>query len=214
METHSDSACRSAQKSNRRTLILTCCVFLLPVALASILHVTGWYASAGTSNKGTLISPPIPFEAVLKAGHSSAAFIAENHDKAWWILYIMPQQCDSACRNSLFQMRQVQAALGPEKHRVNALLIATAHLTPEYESLLSTEFPTLPVLQADPNKLTQTFKTHNRTLSSPDGKLYLVDTMGAIFMHYPTYIDEKKSVLKGRDILKDLQRVLKLSKIG
>ena len=46
------------------------------------------------------------------------------------------------------------------------------------------------------------------------GYIYLVDTMGAVFMYYPTYVDEQQSILKGRDLLKDLQKVLKLSKIG
>jgi hypothetical protein len=46
------------------------------------------------------------------------------------------------------------------------------------------------------------------------GLLYLVDPTGLVFMVYPEYADEMESVLRGKDVLKDLKHVLKVSRVG
>src|SRR3990167_2301004 len=89
-------------------------VFALPVLVAYILLKTGWYTSAGTSNRGLLIDPPLAFDAVPLFAADGNAIPADQLRKKWWIVYVMPAECDTACRNSLFQMRQVNQALGPE----------------------------------------------------------------------------------------------------
>ena len=96
------------------------------------------------------------------------------------------------------------------------MLISAHELKPRYQTLIANEFPELTVAYTKPSGLRDWFNdTDNDALkSSQVGYIYLVDTMGAVFMYYPTYADEQESILKGRDMLKDLQKVLKLSKIG
>jgi hypothetical protein len=201
---------------NRRTLIIALAVFLLPVIVAAILHKTGLYKSVGTSNRGQLINPPLAFETLPLLDQYATSIDPETLKQHWWMVYLMPEQCDAACKNSLYQMRQVHIALGPEQSRVARLLISTSALSAENAELIKTEFPKLRVAQTSAADLQALFDSvsDHELKTQQAGRIYLVDTMGAMFMYYPTFQDEQESILKGRDLLKDLQKVLKLSKIG
>ena len=50
--------------------------------------------------------------------------------------------------------------------------------------------------------------------ATAEGHLYIMDPMGQIMLRYPTYADPKESILKGRGVLKDLQKLFKVSHIG
>ena len=212
----SDETTHSQTAKNRRSLLIAAAVFVLPVVAAAILHKTGWYSSVGTTNRGTLITPPVTFEEIALSNPAGETLSSETFQKKWWLVYVLPEQCNQACNNSLYQMRQVHLALGPEQKRVARLLIATAELEQPIQKLIDQEFPKLNVAYADKTQLQQVFSTTQDQELSKDqhGRIFLVDTMGAVFMYYPTFEEEQESILKGRSLLKDLQKVLKLSKIG
>lgn len=201
---------------NRRTLLIALALFVLPVVIAAVLLKTGLYKTVGTSNKGQLINPPLSFEEMPLQDHNHQALDPDQFKRKWWLVYIIPEQCDDSCRNTLFQMRQVHIALGADQSRVERLVIGTKPLSASYNTLIAEEFPKLQVAYTQASQLQQFFSSVNDTelKSQLSGHLYLVDTMGAVFMYYPTYQNEQQSILKGRDLLKDLQKVLKLSKIG
>lgn len=205
-----------ATQRNRRSLILTALVFLLPVVAAYILLKTGWYTSAGTSNRGQLINPPISFDDLQLTDEQGRLLAAEHFRKKWWILYVMPRECDAACRNSLYLMRQTHQALGPDSHRVAELVITPHVLDDALAVWLAQEFPNAVRVNGDVDNVDRVLYTALQDGMRPSeaGHLFLVDTMGAIFMHYRSYAEEHESILKGRDLLKDLQKVLKISKIG
>jgi len=211
-----DTNPHATAKRNRKTLLIALSVFLIPFLAALMLHKTGLYKSVGTNNRGELITPPVAFEQITLFDAQSRQLEPAAFRKKWWIIYVMPEQCDQSCENSLYQMRQIHTALGPEQNRVATMLISAHELQPEYQSLIKQEFPELTVAFTKESTLENWFsETENQTLkSSQVGHIYLVDTMGAVFMYYPTYSDEQESILKGRDMLKDLKKVLKLSKIG
>ena len=202
--------------TNRKTFLIAICIFVIPFAAALLLHKTGLYKSVGTTNRGELIIPPVPFESLALSAPDQNPITPDSLRKKWWMVYVMPDNCNQACDNSLFQIRQIHAALGPEQNRVATMLIATQPLSARYQSLINKEFPQLKVAFTNTGDLQAWFKeTDNQPLQNrQSGFIYLIDAMGAVFMYYPTYSDEQESILKGRDMLKDLQKVLKLSKIG
>ena len=201
---------------NRKAFLLTIAIFVLPVIVAYTLLKTGWYTSAGTTNHGLLIDPPIPFDNLTLYDDSHQTLPVDQFRKKWWIMYVMPSHCDAACKNSLYLMRQSHQALGPEQSRVAELIILPQQIDAALSQWLQTEFPHATKASADAAALDSTLAAamHDHQQPSEAGHLFLVDTMGAIFMHYPGYTNEQESILKGRDLLKDLQKVLKLSKIG
>ena len=203
-------------RANRRALLLTAAIFILPVIIAYTLLKTGWYTSAGTSNRGLLINPPIPFDELQLSNADAQPVPADQFRKKWWILYVMPEQCDAACRNSLYLMRQTHQALGKDQNRVAELIVTPHALDPKVAQWLEQEFSGAQRVSADAENVDAVLRDAmvNGAPASQAGHLFLVDTMGAIFMHYPAHADEQESILKGRDLLKDLQKVLKISKIG
>lgn len=210
------SVSSSTARANRKALLLTLSIFVLPVLVAYVLLKTGWYTSAGTSNRGLLIDPPIAFDELQLFTTSGEPLPTEQLRKKWWIVYVLPEQCEAACKNSLFQMRQVHQALGPDFERVGELIVSTRTTDADTETWLQQEFSGALRAQANAARFDQSLSVAfpPSAIASDSGHLYLVDTMGALFMHYPGYADEQESILKGRDLLKDLQRVLKVSKIG
>ncbi len=192
--------------NNRKYLIVTAFVFLIPFLAAYLMHATGWYKATGTTNHGILIEPPIPFQEIADT----------SVEPLWWMVFVMPDECSNACRNGLFQMRQIHRALGPDQERVARMIITTKELPAEYRALIAQEFPHLKIVTSTPQKLSQAFQSVKGDPKQPagSGQIYLVDTMGAVFIYYPTYEDEQQSILRGRDLLQDLRKVLKLSKIG
>ena len=63
-------------------------------------------------------------------------------------------------------------------------------------------------LRTDLQSLQQMFKDE-----STDA-IFIVDTLDNIILRYPLQLDKKKAVLHSRDILSDMRKVLKLSRIG
>lgn len=214
MSSHSTASATTA--TNRRNLILTAVVFILPVIAAYLLLKTGWYSSAGTSNKGMLIDPPVVFDELSLFDAQGTAVPAEHFRKKWWIMYVIPAQCEAACRNSLYLMRQTHQALGPDQPRVAELVITPHAPSEELASWLAQEFPSATRAHASADNVDRVLgpAMADGMRASEAGHLFLMDTMGAIFMHYPAYADERESILKGRDVLNDLKKVLKISKIG
>lgn len=211
-----ENSTQQVTRSNRRSLLIALAVFVLPVVAASVLHKTGWYGSVGTTNRGQLITPPIPFEKLSLTDSEHQPIDTEQFKKKWWLVYVLPENCNQACSNSLYQIRQVHLALGPEQSRVSRLLITTSEMSHEIQQLVNDEFPNLKVSYAEQSQLSDVFSNANdaELSEAQSGHIFLVDTMGAVFMYYPTYEDEQESIQKGRNLLKDLKKVLKLSKIG
>lgn len=201
---------------NRKTLLIALSVFVIPFLAALVLHKTGLYQSVGTSNKGQLVMPPVAFESLSLSDEHATLLDPSALKKTWWMVYVVPESCDQSCNNSLYQMRQIHLALGPDQSRVATMLISAHELDADYKDFIKKEFPNLTVAFTNTAELQNWFaETDNNALKADQaGYIYLVDTMGAVFMYYPTYADEQQSILKGRDLLKDLQKVLKLSKIG
>lgn len=185
------SAAISPVPNGRRPLYLLLLTFFIPFAAAAIVLKTGLYNTIGTTNHGTLIERSLTLEQILETHPTLDKAIQPN---TWKLLFIMPVQCDSACENSLYLLKQIETAMGPDKPRVESLVVHPQ----------------------DRSELNQVMQTAVTQLPSPSesSHLYLVDPLGRVFMHYPGIPDRHDAVLHGRDIVKDLKHALKLSKIG
>lgn len=202
--------------NNRISFILLLVAFIIPAGLAYVVLKTDFWQSQGTANNGTLISPVLEFDQLSLTDLEGAHFDRSASDKLWWVMFVMPPQCDVACKNSLYQMRQLHTATGPERHRVTIMLLSHEQSDTSLDELISAEFPKFVRLRVDSNKLNKAFSSAQLgdTPTSESSQLYLMDPMGVVFMTYPSYEEEHESIMKGKLILKDLQRVLKLSRIG
>jgi cytochrome oxidase Cu insertion factor (SCO1/SenC/PrrC family) len=202
----------SQQKKNRLLLLLILASFVLPFVAGDLAYKFGWY-QGGKTNHGQLIDPPVAFSG-FAARHLTGEMVTPAFVRPhWWLLYVVPADCEQSCRNRLFQMRQVRKALGRESDRVRPLLVTTTELSVEVRQLLNQEFADFDRLQADAGRINAAMAAVMPEAAS-NGNLFIMDPMGWIMLTYAPEPDEKSSVIKAEDILNDMKKLLKASRIG
>lgn len=201
----------------RKPLYFMLLAFLVPAIMAAIALKSGWYVAMGTSNHGALITPPISLQAIPV---NYPQPVSDADKTKWKLLYIMPSQCEQACENSLHLMQQIELAIGPEKMRLVPMIITPVSQTAENNTARHNaapiQAPTLALSATAPlEAIDLAFASFSATPSpSQAGHIYLADPLGNIFMYYPAILDRNVSILKGRDVIKDLKHAMKLSRIG
>jgi cytochrome oxidase Cu insertion factor (SCO1/SenC/PrrC family) len=164
-----------------------------------------WRPSA-TTNEGTLVAPP---RAVLTAGLThldGSGYDAGLFGGVWTLVSVDSTACrDRACEAQLIKMRQARLALGKDMGRVQRLYAALEMPQSARLSELQRAHPGLHIAQVNQQWLTP-FKLDSAGTEEASG-VYLVDPEGRLMMHY-------SQDAQAEGILKDLQRLLKISKIG
>ncbi|SQD80501.1 hypothetical protein [Moritella yayanosii] len=174
----------------KKPLFIILGLFIAPILIAKLVLVNDWYQGAKT-NTGELLSPPLTMS---------------QPPQAWLLLYNPGEQCTQQCQQSLWQMQQVHTLLAVEGKRVQRYLTKYPEtvIHPEPLSRDHVEISTLARLQ---------LSAVNQQQLSTD-TLYLVDPLGNIFMHYQYPTDRAAAIKVSAGLLKDLKRLLKISKIG
>lgn len=110
----------------------------------------------------------------------------------WVLVSTDAAACDAYCEKKLYYMRQVRRAQGKDMQRVERLWLVSGGGAPRPELLAALEGTRVASLQ-DP-----AFSSEH---------IYLVDPLGNLMMRFPRDPDPSRMV-------KDLQRLLRVSRIG
>ena len=199
-------------RKNRRLLLILLASFIIPFVVGDLAYKFGWY-EGGKTNHGRLITPPVAFAAIGARSDGGQVLDAAFADRHWWLLYVMPAECDATCRNRLLQMRQMPLALGKEGERLRLALLVTGPLAPDTEAMLRKDFPTLLRVQGDASRIDAAFAAATPGASRA-GELYVMDPMGWIMLAYAPVADAQRALAQGDDVFKDLVKLLKASRIG
>ncbi|NIO26159.1 MAG: hypothetical protein GWN21_03985 [Gammaproteobacteria bacterium] len=180
--------------------MLTFLLFFLPIAGAWLLNVfaPGW-RPLGTVNYGTLVQPARPVSAAGLADPRGRKLDPGYLSGRWTIVQVQRSGCAEACAEALARTLQVQGALGEDAHRVQRLLVvasAGAAVNPGPASQLT--------LALARDQWLSPFSFDDEGARSA---IYLVDPQGYLMMRYPLDVQQ-------RELLADLERLLKISKIG
>jgi len=193
---------QDSRAKGRRTLLIVAAVFLLPVAAAFALYYGKIWHPARSSSKGELITPARPLEvAGLKRIDGTPAGPEVFADK-WTLLYIGDGQCDEPCRTALVFGRQSRLALNNEMTRVQRVFLSTGHCCAT--DYFTAEQPGLIALDASAPEAARLLAQFP---ASRSGSLFIVDPLGNLMMQHDASHTTK-------DLLSDLQKLLKLSHIG
>jgi hypothetical protein len=185
------------QKSKKLTALALILVFILPVILAKLALNNGWF-NEGATNKGQLLDP------IIEAGD---LFIITGEEPHWRLAYIVPDVCNEACENAIFSISQVRTAVGRAMSRVDAVFIVTGTSDPKAVTNLEVnDFGKL--LKADINNVNNLFQ------QTGNNGIFLVDTLGNVVLKFNTTLEREQAIMDSRDILADLRKLLKLSRIG
>lgn len=183
------------KKPKSKTPLIMFVVFVLPVVLAYFALQFDWFNKAST-NRGELLTPALDLN-----------LIPNELEPKWRLLFVMPTNCEQSCENALYSVNQIWVALGKESDRVEPLVVA--HQSSEKpENTEMSAHPHIKVLSADIQNVNKVFKD-----GSTDG-IFIVDTLGNIILKYSLKQQQEDAIQQSRDILADLRKVLKLSRIG
>jgi hypothetical protein len=159
----------------------------LACAAPFVLGWAAWYFGWGTGtagNYGELIAPRPLAGPPLQALRGK-----------WVLVTFDAAACDAYCERKLYFMRQVRTAQGKEQGRIERLWVLTDAGTPRPELLAAIEGTR--ISKARPEAFP----------GNPVDHIYVVDPLGNLMMRFPRDPDPSR-------MLKDLQRLLKYSRIG
>ena len=180
-------------------------MFFVPVLLALWLNVyrPDWLPF-GTVNRGELIEPTRQLDARALEFFDPGAIGAEAFREKWTLLYVTGRACDSTCRKVLDMSSRARRALGDDMARLQRLLVLSNAPRAAFAQL-AREHPDLRLASAPARWLERL--ASGEIASAALHHLYLIDPQGYLLMRYPAQTDI-------RGLVKDLERLLRISKIG
>jgi hypothetical protein len=186
------------RKSGRLQFVLIALAFLGPLLIATWLYFAGdALVPEGRSNHGALLEP------IVNLGDAvPGSPVAALHKDSWVLLYANDLACDDRCREALYTQRQSRLMLGKEMDRLTRVFLHgdtppdTVFLATEHAGLITIEDSSL-----------QGLLNNKRPVDLPAGGCYLIDPLGNLVMYFRPDIDPA-------DMVSDIKRLLKLSRIG
>ncbi|HQU97334.1 MAG TPA: hypothetical protein PLV19_00315 [Nitrosomonas sp.] len=183
-------------KSNRRKFLLLLVVMCTPVIISYALYFMDYRPQS--KNYGDLI----PIVKVSGKGTN----IADNtilrmkdlHGK-WILVTVDSGDCNEACKNKLYYMRQVRTVQGKEKHRIERLWLINNSVKPSAE--LMKEYEGTYFVNADSEIL-----DFIETKEEQTKHIYLIDPIGNLMMRFPENVD-------GTKMGHDIKRLLHVSQL-
>ncbi len=186
----------------RRRLLLIVAVFVAPVLVAG-----AWYALAPQiaprgEMHGSLIEPAQPLESFAASRADGGGYALDDLRGHWTLVHAVGPQCGEACRQRLYETRQIHDALAEDRIRVRRLALAPeGGQTPGLATILS-EHPRLTVLRQRPDG-----DLARQLPATGPAEVLLIDPFGNLMMRFG-------ADAAPRGMLDDLEQLLKTSRIG
>jgi cytochrome oxidase Cu insertion factor (SCO1/SenC/PrrC family) len=186
------------QRKSRRMLLLIAAVCIAPFVGSFVLYL--FWQPSSRINYGDLIEGVITPAVSLKLTDGKP-FAFETLRGRWLFVTVDSGRCDDYCQKKLWKMRQVRLTQGKYLERIERVwLVSDARsiapaLMKEYKGTWTAAAKGSALLKAFPYKISQ--RDH----------IYIVDPLGNVILRYPKDADPSR-------MKKDLQRLLKVSRIG
>ncbi|MBA3581161.1 MAG: hypothetical protein H0W44_01780 [Gammaproteobacteria bacterium] len=194
------------KKTSNRTVVLLFALFSAPMFGAWYLYLnTAPGKPWGTTNHGELINPAQPLKEFNATNATNENLTLANLTGHWTIMIPVVGECAEVCQKNLYNTRQIRIALNKETERVQRVLLLqnTQQLVGLSEILKQHADLKIMIAPAD-QTLWQQLKILNIPLQD---QILLIDPHANLMMQFAPTINP-------RDILKDLNKLLKISKIG
>jgi hypothetical protein len=191
------------RRSSRRNFLLLGALFLLPFAAAIWLYYSSAWRPAIIAH-GELIDPPLLLpETVLSVPDGTVTSTRAMHG-LWSLLYLAGNSCAESCTKALAELAMVRRALDKDAMRVQRILLHSGECcVPGFPGPGDADLLVLGATGADGAALIALFPRS----ASGTAAVYVVDPLGNLMMRHP-------AGGSARGLLKDLERLLRLSSIG
>ncbi len=191
---------------NRVIPIVLFLIFLLPVLGSWIMafYTDFMRDKSGTLQHGILIDPPQMLENVNLTDPVQGRQTS-LHGR-WTMLAISQGECEKNCQANLYRMRQIRFAMGKEMHRIQRVILLQDTIIQNSIGDVLKDYPGQLVLSQDDidDAFMSHFFSHNKINNHA---IFLIDPLGYLMMCYPPDTDPA-------GIIKDMKRLLKISRIG
>ncbi len=183
---------QAARAKNRFLLGVMFTIAAVTIAGSYVLFFAAKEGSLwGTTNQGQFVQPA-PVAADLDLRDSATARSPFATEGVWW-LWVVPQgNCDQPCEQALHMLRPLQALLNKDAGRVQRALLTTASTAER--AAFAERYPRLKFFSG-------------AGVAGLTRGVYLVDPIGNLVLRYDFH-------QAGEPVLKDLKRLLKVSRIG
>lgn len=186
----------SQRKKGRLQFFLIAALFFGPLLIAAWLYYGGEaLRPEERANHGALLEPIVSLADAVPGS-------ALHASRTWRLLYAEDGECGETCRKALYTLRQSRLMLGKEMDRVERVFLHGAEPpdtllgAEEHQGLVALHDPALrAVLDA------------RRPATLPAGGFFLIDPHGNLVLYFSPDITP-------RDMVDDIKRLLKLSRIG
>ena len=183
----------SQLKKSRRSMLLLIAVFALPVILAKFALEQQWF-NYGVTNKGELLEQNLTLNAL---GLEQSSF-----SKHWLMLYTLPAQCDEQCEKVLISLNNTFVALGKDMPRVTPVALTQAELSEQQIAKIRSAKWRIESMPSQTKSLVN------------DTQVLIVDPLGNVILSHKTPVDAQELPQFGKNILADMKKLLKYSRIG
>ncbi len=190
-----------ARRSGRRQFLLVASIFIVPLVAAVALYFSSDWRPV-VNSQGTLIDPPRMLTASAVALPNGRPAPADVFEGKWSIVY-PAAACDARTESLFEELGRVRIALDKDAPRVRRVLLHTGNCT---GAMLPPGDSDLAVLEANGPDAEALLAAFPPAVDGASG-IYLVDPHGNLMMSYP-------ATGSARGLLKDLERLLRLSNIG
>ena len=191
---------------SRLKLITIFSLFLGPLLVAFF-----WYYGLGSillpqgrSNYAPLITPPVTLSAFENSRFDHGSVVFESLKHKWTIVHLLNSQCNVQCEKALYNTRQTRIALGKDANRIQRYVVINDAVLMNKIQQRHTDAVLLKQSgEGIDGQLLPIVEQYNMG----DHDALLVDPLGNVMMMIPLELDP-------RLLLKDLKRLLKVSRIG
>ena len=192
-------------KRNPYTPWFVVIAFVAPVVAAYALFFMGITPPA-YSNKGELLSPVVDVESfALRNEDNQSISRDEITNHKWHMIYFAEASCDDACNQTLYNMRQINIAVGKNANRLRRLVIHLQAPDEEFQALIAKEYPEAKHANAVSKTIAAALQEVGPEFRS--NEIYIMDPLGNIMLRFTQDQPFK-------DLLHDLNKLFKVSQIG
>jgi hypothetical protein len=193
------------KKHSSITITLLFLLFFVPFMAAWLAYSHGIFLSGRKVNHGTLLQPSFLITNLALIDHNGHT-LKNPFRGRWAFLYLTDNPKDQLSQRNLYYMRQIRQATGKNRSRIERAVI-TLGQNDHFDNWLASNYPGTRHFTISSASIGHFKSTLPQKLALEKGSLYLVDPLGNIMMLYAP-----DALPKG--ILKDLERMLKVSQIG
>jgi hypothetical protein len=182
-----------SKNKSRRSMIMVLGAFILPIVLAKLALTQNWL-DYGVTNKGTLVENELTLQ---KLGLEQTSL-----QETWLVIYSLPQHCDTHCEQTLLSVNNSYIALGRERPRVKRVALSPHTLSPQQAERLTENSWTI----IDTPSLVKNLL--------PEPQVLVVDPLGNVILSHKPPANDDAQAMFGKEILADMKKLLKYSRIG